>query len=312
MRNQPKSQNNLAYFLAISIFVLFGSCEKKLDIELPYQGKELVIFSFLSPDDVVAVKVDRTYPPTGDITFEEGIETAEVAFYENGIFLENLVHTSKGNYLSPSGIKPKEGNVYHVNVKAPDYPEASSIPEKIPGLVDITNYNFDEPTTSLFSNDIEARKLVINFPDTAVEENFYTLQITGSYKQVPVAINTFYTDRPVGVADVCSFRGNWNKYTWKDACFNGQSYKITIGAETEGSLQGEAPDSVSRSNYRKCDKILFTFRSISKNYYLYLKSENDYDGFTRTFFPATQRHTNIQGGYGIVAAYNGKTYQINL
>src|SRR5690606_31620872 len=93
----------LLLLLLLLAAVLLPGCSKDLDYELPYVGEKLVINGTLSPDSVVSLRVSKTMPVSGDFRSNLRLADAQVAFFEEGVFLENLLHTTDGTYRSSSG-----------------------------------------------------------------------------------------------------------------------------------------------------------------------------------------------------------------
>lgn len=292
------------------LYVLFAisllGCQRELGVDLPYEGDRLVIFGLISADSTVAVRIQKTGPPTGRFLFSESIvANAAVRLFENGVLVEQLRHTSTGNYLSPSGFKPKVGKGYSLKVSAPGLPDADTGSEVIPSVVKVDSYVFRDTVTSPFTQD-EARKLTFSFTDDAREANFYAAQIIGQYRGNFVALNTFYIGRPLEVSeDLCSFLADDNQYVLQDVCFNGMPFSADLGISTNGNLQDTTGTGKSRGQQVDCDQILLRFRKVTRTYRDYLRlSGFDEEGFLRAFALPTREFTNVTGGYGLWAAYS--------
>jgi hypothetical protein len=55
------------------LVIFFNNCRKvELSVDLPYQGDRLVVYSLIAPTEIITVKVTKTYPPTGKITYIDG------------------------------------------------------------------------------------------------------------------------------------------------------------------------------------------------------------------------------------------------
>ena len=295
-----------SFFLFLFSVSLFG-CQRELGIDLPYEGDRLVIFGLISADSTIAVRIQKTGPPTGRFIYSESIvANAVTRLFENGVFMEQLQHTADGNYLSPSGFKPKVGKGYSLKVAAPGLPNAETGVEVIPSAVKIDSHVFRDTIASPLNADDNSRKLTFVFTDDAREVNFYSAQIIGQYKGNFVALNTFYIGRPLEVSeDLCSFLADDNQYVLQDGCFNGRSFSTDLGVSTSGNLQDTTGTGKSRGQKLACDQILLRFRKVTRTYRDYLRlSGFDEDGFLRAFTLPTREFTNVKGGYGLWAAYS--------
>jgi hypothetical protein len=182
----------------------------------------------------------------------------------------------------------------------------------VPMPVKLEGYVFRDTISSPFSEN--ARRLSFTFTDNTPGAAFYYAGIVGQYKGMFVALNTFVADRPLEASeDLCSFRSEDNQYVLQDVCFNGQPFTYHLGVSPEGFLQGQGPRSINDTIRGKitCDRILLRFRKITRAYrdYLY-KAGWDEEGFLRAFTLPTPEYTNIQGGYGIWAAYSEEVADI--
>lgn len=293
-------------FKILIISTLCFSCEKELNIELPYNGNKLVIFGVLSPDKIVSIKLSKTIPPTGLNEFGKGIDNATVKFFEDGKIVEILKYTSKGEYVSTNNFMPKIGKKYHVEVKAEGFPDVSSEPETIPSKISGIDFTFGEDITSPISSDTPAKKLILGFDDDTNEDNFYVIIPELTSKNRPLVFNAFNIERNFGSpADACGFDGNLNNFCYTDVCFKGK-VKAKIGVEIKGGLQGKDFDFKNPDSYgeKDADKIFFKIRKITKNYYNYVLTDGELDGIFKAFVPTIARQSNIKGGYGIIIACN--------
>jgi len=97
--------------------LLLQSCqETELGKDLPYEGDRLVLYSELKPDEVVKLRLSKTYPPTGKFTVTLGLACASVKLFENGLYKAQLAYSDSGNYVAPAGLKPKTGGAYSFEV----------------------------------------------------------------------------------------------------------------------------------------------------------------------------------------------------
>jgi hypothetical protein len=288
--------------LLITALITLQSCEKELDVRLPFEGERLVIYGLISPDSTFHVTVGKTYPPTGKYnTLEDyGVEGAEVTIYENGSLLETLTEDGKGSYRS-FAYKPRVGISYIVKVKAIGYPDAESEPELVPTPVRLIGHKFDEEVVSPFNESVPSRKLSVTFEDEGSEVNFYVVQLQGYYDLYRGATTVFDMDRPDGIEDICGFRAAGNRYVLKDACFNGRAYTRNFGIELSGAVQDGGSKDGPNALF---DTVTFSLKKVNKSYSDYLYTGYQDDSFLSAFVPISNQYNNIKGGYGIWAAYS--------
>jgi hypothetical protein len=304
-------------FLPLIAFVaaiLLGGCQKELGYDLPYAGDRLVIYGFLSPDRVVGVNIGKSYPPTGDYLFEDGIANATVALYEDDVLLEHLVHTERGNYVSGSGYRPQVGKAYFIKVTAEGFPPAETLPEVIPSQVGVDSFTFRDTVISPLNEDFPALRLSFSFTDTPGQVNYYNPDVVVYYQGEVLGVNVFDLDRAMGVEDMCAYYDGIY-FLVRDLCFADQSFTLNLGVESRGAVQREGyvvpPDSIRKHGGNpRFDRAELYLNSITRNYYEYLKTSYQPEGIDLAFNGPRPQHTNVKGGYGILAAYNRHKVQI--
>ncbi len=281
----------------VGVFCLM-SCRKELDIELPFEGSKLVVESFLSPDKVITLKLNKTYPVIGKQLFVDGITNAQVDLYENNLLIETLKYQNKGIYFSVNNTKPKTGFSYYYKIKAEGFADVESIPEKIP--VELKNYQgvFDEPLESLYTNGA-ARKLQITINDIKDEDNFYSIRVWGEYKGNVVGGSWFRLGQIEDVGSFCGFTRAEDFIS--DECFKNNKITLSYAVGLNGTLQSSE---INKPTYNvKSEKIIVYFSTLSKATYRYYETENEGSDFFQAFNAPVKQYSNIKGGYGIVAAF---------
>ncbi|TXK33863.1 DUF4249 domain-containing protein [Pontibacter qinzhouensis] len=296
------------FLLILILGTLLGStsCTKDLDYELPYLGDKLVVNGLLSPDSVVSLRVSTTMPVTGDFRTKLGVTAATVAFFENGMLVESLLHTGNGTYRSPSGFKPVPGKAYAVQVSAEGFAAVETLPETVPFPPELGQLVFQEQVKSIF-NDVPTRKLSVELKSKGDVAAFYNLNVQPMYRGRKLTANTFYTDKVLETGDPCGFMGDGNEFNLSDACFSGGSYTVNIGVELRGFVTiGQNLELVN------ADQVVLTCRSISKGYYEHLENGYQPDGYLMAIMEPRFVHTNVIGGFGMLAAYNEHKIILNL
>ncbi len=292
----------ISFVLLLSVVT---ACTKDLGRDLPFNGPDLVLYGVLSPDSVVTLQVRQTYPPTGRYVYEKGVQTALVYLYEDSVRIEQLRHQQEGQYGSARNTKPQVGKSYYYVVSSPGYPDAYSLPERIPGPVKISDVVFDEAISAPLNSGVPARKLVCTFTDPATPNDYYSIDIAGYSDEKEVAVNSVGLDRPDEFEDGCGFRSNGqsNGYNLSDICFNGQTTTVRVGVELEGPTR---PTGIRG----KVTKILLRLHRTNRGYFEYNRTFNIGEGLLQAFQAPQVRYSNVRGGYGIILAYNSDTVTI--
>ncbi len=311
---RPLKHFSLFFLLVLTAALLLGGCQKELGYDLPYAGDRLVIHGFLSPDRVVSVNIGKSYPPTGDQPFTGGITNASVALFEDDVFLENLLHTEEGNYVSAGKYRPQVGKAYHIEVTAEGFPPAETLPETIPALVRVDSFTFRDTIISPLNEDVPALRLSFNFTDTPGQANYYRPEVVVYYQDAELGVNVFDLDRAMGVEDMCAYYDGIH-FLVRDLCFTDQAFTLNLGVETRGSVQRDEA-TVSIDSLRKYgmnprfDRAELYLSSITRNHYEYLKTSYQPEGIELAFNGPRPQHSNVRGGYGILAAYNRQVIRI--
>jgi hypothetical protein len=286
------------------LILLFFSCEKGLDIDLPYDGDKLVIWGLLSPDRVVSIQLNKTYPPTGKSLFIDGIANATVTLYENDVLVQQLVHKGSGVYSSPTNFKPKSGKTYAIKATASGFPALSTLPETIPSPFFISRLEVGQLFDSPVSSSTKALPISITWTDVANQENFYSI-LPQSYIGTQRFGGSFDIDTPSEL-DVCGFSFEPSVYNLSDKCFPNGTYTKKIGVNFSYASVTDKPlnDPLIKNLTQTVDRIYILFRHVSKNYYQYMYSGNQPEIVLLAFASGYPRHTNVVGGYGLLASYN--------
>ncbi|MFT2009154.1 DUF4249 domain-containing protein [Pontibacter sp. 13R65] len=299
--NKKALPKALLLLLALGALLGFTGCSKYLDYELPYLGDKLVVNGLLSPDSVVHLRVSRTLPVTGDYRTDLAITGATVSFYENDKHVEDLRDTGNGMYASPSGFKPVPGMAYSVQVAAKGFVSVQTIPETVPFPPDLGSVVLQEQIKSIYNN-VYTRKLGIEIKAREEIGEFFNIDITPMYQGERIFRMIFFTDQVLQAGSPCGFRGR-GSYYFSGTCFRGSSYMATFGVELEDYVSGSP-------NY--ADQLTITCRSISKSYYEHLEKGHQPEDYLMAIMEPRFVHTNVIGGYGLLAAYNEHKIILNL
>ena len=284
-------------FLFCILILIVAACQQDLYLLLPFEGKKLILYSELSQDKVFGIEIQKTYSPNDSINFDDGVETAKVQIYEDGLLLQNLTHIKKGFYQSPN-LRPKIGKSYFFRVSALGYPDAESSPEIIPPIITPLSYQFTENVISIYNTGIPTRKLTLSFQDIPNQTNLYSFKVFKYHDNELNSGEVFSIDRSNIPEDLCGFAGNGYTFNYRDICFTDKTKSIAIGIELEGILQGNGKKS-------KTNKVVLAMRSASNSYFENLRYLTFHSQpFLNTLSLPVSGFSNIKNGYGVVSAYS--------
>lgn len=281
--------------LSSVFFLLLWGCTTPLDVVLPFEGKKLVVWCILSPDKTVSVRIDRTYPPTGELLYEASITNATIELIENDKVIETLKYASEGVYISPKQYKPIAGHGYKIRARANGFPDVESDLEIVPLSPQVTGSSFTKK---------EINRITIGLQDYKDQINQYSIQIMGTYKGKPVNINAENLSRPDDINDNCGFRGNLNTFFYQDVCFDGTILKTSYAANLFGTVQ--VLNSEGKFENKECDQVQLLVRNVSASYFNFYKTTPPED-IDLAFKQPISKLYNLKGGYGLFAAYHQQT-----
>ena len=122
----------MRYIITLFLFVLlFSSCEKKANIEVPELDPELVVAGFIAPHtDTLRLKLtwttpiyNHTYGTDDDLIKEE--ENADVSFIYNGNIIKLNYDTTERSYLALN-TNYNIGDEVELKIKYNDHAELTS------------------------------------------------------------------------------------------------------------------------------------------------------------------------------------------
>lgn len=303
------------YIKFFVIVVLFASCEKTIEVDLPEYTPLLVITSNTATDSTIRVKVGKSinilnYNGMQDLN----VRNAVVKLYADDKYLETLqyIDTSAfndGHYFSSLSARP--GPLYKITVTAPGFPdaEATSIaPELVnatpvrTGVVRAGEYGFVQSEIS------------IRFKDPATAGDYYYIEIIH-----PMQIDTTRPDSMFpgyyygsgcintsdpSIANLSEFEFEANscipttELYLSDELFNGteKEFKFFIDSAWVAPY---------KNKFGKTTYPLMKFHHIPESYFRFLKS-NRYasDNYQNPFAEPVNVYTNVKNGYGVFSISN--------
>ncbi len=283
-------KNHLLSLIVIAVLVFVGCKPQIVEIDLPPHDPALVVNCVFSPDSVWHAHVTASQGiQVADAP--KAVENATVVIFENGAVVETLVHIVDGIYTAQNGTRPQVGHTYTIEASAPGYAKASGT-DYVP--VTVIPYGM-EWRDSIAYNQFQGYNGEFSFKidDPAGEENFYLL---GVYQ-----LDTFFdgTDTLYFVDDIYveAFDPALESDFWSgdqrfnDGTFDGTSRTIRV--------------QLSSDQHALPTTLFFGLSSISKSYYLYVKSMSVYSqNEGNPLSEPTRVYSNMTPGAGIMAGYS--------
>lgn len=309
----------------LAIALLLIACSKEISMKEQDYEKKLVINGLLCPDSLVTVRIGQTY----SILTGEGsvVANATVELYANGRFAELLQHQGNGIYRS-TGIYPMPDSAYTIRAELEGYPEASAtdtVPQKtyiIYGSHTIGNtydeYGDPHHDYEIIIDDIPGS----NYYELFFAEQFYSNFFPGlgyladsGYYALNYQIGISIAD-PVLRAD--SELDYWvHTYIFRDILFDGRQYRMVNKFESSSS-QGKSKQAFLPTS----NEEYAVLRTTSRTYFNYRKYWIRHSNNQQTAGPIEEpmfmtimgdpvpMFNNVEGGYGIFAAYNQTIYKL--
>lgn len=325
-----------------------ASCEKEIIFNGEITDPMVVVNSYITPDSVISANITLSRFFLNDSTSFREISNADVSVMVNGVFKEKMNYINNGQYKGT--YKPLIGQTIKLIVKVPNKKEVTceALIEPKPDIMSldttdlwtgtryIIQYNYTGGVPNATGNDTmgvvsgHLIKYTLNFKDNPDVRNYYRLVVlTKEYYSI---VNKMTNDTIIDIRDNYSFAFNDvvsrngansdplsivggasnNMYNvFQDDLFNGKTYSLTF--ETNEDVYRYAPKYQYGQEFPFKKKVIVYLQSITRDYYLYLKSRPVALNGTDFFSEAVQIHNNITGGIGILGSYTlGDVYTLEL
>ena len=294
-------------FWVLAVIILFQSCQEiDLGINLPYEGDRLVLYADLSPDKIVTLRINKTYPPTGKFTVKSGMPGANVQLFENGIFKERLAYSDSGNYVAKS--KPKVGFMYSFKAILMGFPDVETQPVTIPQNVSNPRVVLGKDSIVSINLGNMARKLTVEWTDFESNSNDFLVIIEGRYQGKHLGVGGYNIGKDGELEDGCSFSRTLQHYVFRDLCFPLQKFSTNFGVETRGFLQDRnLPPGAALQD---ADAYRVSIANISNSYFRFLQDELQPIDIFLAFQLPKSRFSNVKNGYGIIIASNETVFNL--
>jgi hypothetical protein len=271
--------------ILLSLSLVFSSCEKEIDYQIPDPGDKIVVSANLENGEIPEVYISTSVysmlardPKTDDI-YSANLFTDDP---DSPFELQPQLQITNGydsSYVYTSSHIVNEGKSYRLEVSAPGLGSitASTI---VPAVKLIENVLFDQVSN----------ELTFNFKDNASQDNFYLIELKASgsdyslfFSSADPSLDFFdFQANPLGGDG--DGRNYGSEAFFDDNQFQGKHKKISIRLE----------------DFVEGNQFYVYLHSISESYYRFRLTEQaaNENGF---FSEPVQLFSNVEGGYGILA-----------
>ncbi|MDD5186307.1 MAG: DUF4249 domain-containing protein [Paludibacter sp.] len=339
----------LSIFASLFIFI---SCEKDIEFNGEITDPLIVVNSYITPDSVVSAHISESRFFLKDSITYKNINNADVSVWVNGVFKEKMNLVEKGMYHGTYKPIVGETIKIIVNVPTRKEVscETKIYSQPVINSIDTANiwtgdrYEIQSSGTSYGNGPMtwvydtiatvtgHTINYTLKFNDNANEQNFYRLVVQNieHYTVTDTIMHTskdsIMTNYYFNFTDVVSGNNTTNDPTaiigggyysynmynaFSDELFNGKTYSLTFS--TNEDICKYSPEYTYGRETPDRKEIKIYLQSISRDYYLYLKSRAAGSGGENFFSEPVQIHNNIVGGIGILGSYTSSlVYKFDL
>jgi len=273
------------FIIILTLVTSLFSCRELVQDQFP-DNKDVVINSILTAEQ--ELKLHLSFTAKMNDTLFKVIENATVRFYKDSLYVENLYYIGDGFYLSSNILE--EDHKYSCEVQVPNY-GTYYCEDFLPKKQCLTNLKHVKIAGITDEGEVYS-SVSLTFNNIVSERKYYqvVLKELNSYGDNSVNL-TLFTD-PILISEGLPI------LVFSNENISGSAYEMTINY-TGTSYSNNMPD------YKP---IQVEFRSISNNYYQYLKRLYLYE---QGVYPSIDispiylnMHSNIEGAYGIFAGFS--------
>lgn len=280
------------------IILLFGSCEKYIDIAIPDEGRKMAVNCFLNDTDKPILMLTRSKFILDSGNEFSMIDSAKAYLYQDGIQVAEFFQQDTSNIPEPWDIGAyvadyicQSGKQYTIKVMKNG--ETITASTQIPHSVTVQSID----TMTIVNQDgYKYLRVKITINDPANIENFYQFSfrtISFGYEQI--------LSFPVNQSDFGLTGTTYQSYLLSnDKLFNGQSKTFIFDLDGGSFYDIVTPLSV-------------VVNGVSKDMFLYYQQLQKYQNAQNAFLAEpVMMYTNIENGLGIFAGYSSHITTIDV
>jgi hypothetical protein len=278
--------------------VLFGSCEKYIDIEIPDEGRKITVNCFINDSDKPILMLTRSKFILDSGNEFSMIDSAKAYLYLNGVQVAEFFQQDTSSIPEPWDIGAyvadytcQPGKQYTIKVIKDGETITSST--QIPNSVTIQSI---DTMTILNQDGYKNLRIKITINDPANIENYYQFSfrtISFGYEQI--------LSFPVNQSDFGVTVTSYQSYLiTNDKLFNGQSKTFIFDLDAGNFYDLVTPLSI-------------VVNGVSKDMFLYYQQLQKYQNAQNSFLAEpVMMYTNIENGLGIFAGYSSHITNIDV
>lgn len=308
-------------FLLFFLLLLFSSCKKNINLEVPSPPAKLAVYANWQKDEPLTVYVSHSIniqaqpfiPPIfypSNPRYEHlrryySVPNAEVMVYRDGILYDQLVYDAQAFlYKSVSGKLAAAGGTYKVVVTAPGYSAVESAAAAFPDEVTINSIELRrEVALGEFEGSHNLDELVVELTDNVATKDWYRIKLLPSGNTNHFGnIDVYPLDADIVIPPTSEIIDGkptvlGDEIIFSDALFNGQTKRVTLrfSSYTFRTSTNEIEGTV-------------VLEKITEDMFKYIRSRilNKEGAFTTP----VPRYTNITNGLGIFGLYNSDSEEL--
>lgn len=277
--------------LLFSAILFLFSCRKQVDVDYNEIEPTPVINSLIEAGEVIKAHVSYAAVPEGDQL--QGVQGGTVELWVNNEFSGLLYHQQGGWFQSTT--TAEQGNTYKIRwvYSDTDYVEGSTY---IPTAVTLSNIEHT-PVAGMDEEGISYPSVSFDIDNIREEKQYFEVRIRlFRYSSESIAQLEELVD-PVLINEGLPL------WVFSNELIDTDSYRMTINYSSGSST------SIGGQWITRLFPFVLELRSVSEDYYLFTRQKYLYDSGrfpefglgANTAFPL---HSNIDGGYGIVAGFS--------
>ena len=278
------------------VLLMLSSCHKLIQDEFPDFTPVPTVNSYLIADSTLKVKISLAAKM--DSLPLKNVDQAEVQLFIDETFIETLVADGNGLYSSSSIVKP--GKTYRCQIRIHGY-ELVTCSDSLPLSNPILKIEHIL-TAGIDEEGFTYPGIKFTFSNNPQEHRYYQA-IIWNYHESDWRSSPWTAAGLKEITDRVLLAEGLPMAVFSNDQIKGDSYTMQINYQSGYYYSG--PNNVNRKMY----PFRLELRSISYDYYQYLKQEylyelGRYPEFLSGVGSVFPLHSNVQNGYGIFAGYS--------
>lgn len=194
---------------------------------------------------------------------------------------------------------PEQGNIYHLEVEVSGLPSAVTGPEKMPDAFPLKDFSYLKKDNVAFGSGRGYEAMVV-LDDPPGTGDYYEFLVQAFHPATGLVTVNSVLSMDNGISNVpCAFYTDHQSIILDDSCFDAEQYPVGIAFREARWvwIAGEGQEITF-------EKFVVSMRKVSESYYRFRETAIIPWGIDYAFFEPKFLYGNIDGGYGIFAAWN--------